>query len=233
MPDEIILLSERINTDPLVRMLLDANPLLGISHADTLGKLRRAIDPGRRQRLISYHSGVIVPADILDAVGPAYNFHPGPPTRPGLFPATWALYEGDARFGATVHEMTPRVDDGPIVGVGWFDIEPDMSILEVDAITHDLMRDLFRQLAPLFANADGRLDPIDIRWSGARTTRADYNRLLNLPSDVDEEEFNRRLRAVGIGPEHALHFTLHGRKFRMEVDEMGDVVIGGERVDIK
>ncbi len=232
MPDEIILLSERINTDPLVAMLTGANPALAIRHADTLGKLRAAIDPSRRQRLISYHSGVIVPAEILAAIGPAYNFHPGPPNRPGLYPAVWALYEGDARFGATVHEMTPRVDDGAIVGVGWFDIEPEMTILEVDAVTHELMRDLFRQLAALLACADGRLEPVDVAWGGAKTTRKDYDGLLELPVDVDETEFNRRLRAVGIGPEHALHFTLHGRKFRMEVDDMGDIVIGGEKVEI-
>jgi methionyl-tRNA formyltransferase len=231
MPDEIILLSERINTDPLVSMLTGANPSLAIRHADTLGKLRAAIDTGKRQRLISYHSGVIVPADILDAVGPAYNFHPGPPDRPGLYPAVWALYEGDARFGATVHEMTPKVDDGPIVGVGWFDIEPAMTIVEVDAVTHELMRDLFRQLAGLLACADGRLEPVEVAWSGRKTTRKHYEALLELPVDVDEIEFNRRLRAVGIGPEHALHFTLHGRKFRMEVDDMGDIVIGGEKLE--
>tara|TARA_R110002110_G_scaffold127234_8_gene306081 strand:- start:7136 stop:7834 length:699 start_codon:yes stop_codon:yes gene_type:complete len=232
MPDDIILLSERINTDPLVTMLTAANPALVIHHADTLAKLRRVIDPDRQQRLISYHTSVIVPAEILDTVGPAYNFHAGPPNRPGLFPGTWALYEGDRRFGATVHEMAATVDSGPIVGLGWFDIEPAMTILEVDSLTHEVMRDLFRQLAPLLANADGRLEPVGIQWSGRKTTRRDYDALLEMPSDVDAFEFHRRLRAVGVGPEHALHFYLHGQKFALDVGDMGDIVIGGEKVEI-
>lgn len=232
MPDDIILLSERINTDPLVTMLTGANPALVIHHADTLAKLRRVIDPSRRQRLISYHTSVIVPADILDAIGPAYNFHPGPPSRPGLYPGTWALYEGDRRFGATVHEMAATVDSGPVVGLGWFDIEPEMTILEVDSLTHDLMRDLFRQLVPLLATADGRLEPVGIPWSGRKTTRRDYEALLEMPPDVDAFEFHRRLRAVGVGPEHALHFYLHGQKFALDVGDMGDIVIGGEKVEI-
>ena len=68
--------------------------------------------------------------------------------------------------------------------------------------------------------------------SGRKTTRRDYEALLEMPPDVDAFEFHRRLRAVGVGPEHALHFYLHGQKFALDVGDMGDIVIGGEKVEI-
>ena len=88
-----------------------------------------AIDTGvlRRARLIAFSSPVIVPPDVLSALGfGAYNFHPGPPEYPGWAPAHFALYEGAAEFGATAHAMAERVDSGPIVAVSRFPIPSDI-----------------------------------------------------------------------------------------------------------
>src|SRR3974390_1041171 len=74
-------------------------------------------------RLVSFPTGTIVPASMLKALGHgAYNFHPGPPQYPGWAPAHFALYEGAAEFGATVHVMTERVDSGAIVDAALFPI---------------------------------------------------------------------------------------------------------------
>ena len=52
---------------------------------------------------------------MLDAfAGPSYNFHPGPPNRPGRYPSVFALYDNARHFGITVHEMLPKVDSGAI-----------------------------------------------------------------------------------------------------------------------
>ena len=64
---------------------------------------------------------MIVPAEILNALpSPAYNFHPGPPDYPGIFPSVYALYDGAAAFGVTLNEMIREVDAGPIIAVERF-----------------------------------------------------------------------------------------------------------------
>jgi methionyl-tRNA formyltransferase len=67
--------------------------------------------------LLSVHCRHAIHADLLGLprVG-AFNLHPGPlPERAGLHPPSWALYEGAAEHGVTLHHMTPSLDGGAIV----------------------------------------------------------------------------------------------------------------------
>src|SRR6516164_8934957 len=108
----------------LAALLREHNPALAFRGAVTRDELL-AIAPEelRDARLVAFTSGVVVPSDVLDALGHgAYNFHPGPPDYPGWAPAHFALYEGAETFGATAHVMAARVDSGPIVGIEPFEI---------------------------------------------------------------------------------------------------------------
>lgn len=67
-------------------------------------------------RLISFCSDVIVPQDIIASMkGGCFNFHSGPPERPGYRPYAFALADGDTAFGVTFHRMTAAVDAGTIL----------------------------------------------------------------------------------------------------------------------
>ena len=73
--------------------------------------------------LVCFSTGVIVPAAVIARLdGPAYNFHAASPDYPGRDIHHFAVYRGVRRFGATAHKLAARVDTGPIVGVGWFDV---------------------------------------------------------------------------------------------------------------
>ena len=66
--------------------------------------------------ILNVHSLYIVPPEVLRAppLG-AYNLHPGPlPRYAGLNAPSWAIYNGEARHGVTVHRMEPGIDTGPI-----------------------------------------------------------------------------------------------------------------------
>ena len=54
--------------------------------------------------------------------------------------------------------------------------------------------------------------------------------MCELPSDINEEEFALRYRAVGEGPEHALYVNFHGCRFRMENTTGDGRVYSGGRV---
>jgi methionyl-tRNA formyltransferase len=192
---------------------------------------RAIADVTPQTRLVSFASEVIVPASVLAALpGPAYNFHPGPPEYPGLFPSVHALYDGRTEFAITLHEMLPQVDSGAIIAVNRFQILPGSDRLALDSATFRLMLEMFGQWAERLAAVDTPLPRQRTSWSGPRRTRADFEALCELGEDPTPEEFARRLRAVGEGPEHALTFTRFGRRFRLVSDAAGAVVRGGVKI---
>ena len=92
---DIVLLTQSAEGAVLGKILREYNPLLHtvvVSDKTALDTLPR--DGLANARLLSFCSPVIVPADLLKAFpGPSYNFHPGPPDRPGRFPSVFAIYE--------------------------------------------------------------------------------------------------------------------------------------------
>jgi methionyl-tRNA formyltransferase len=73
----------------------------------------------RRDRvdlLLNVHSLFVVHADVVDAphIG-SFNLHPGPlPQYAGLNVPSWAIYNGEASHGVTLHRMDSGIDTGPI-----------------------------------------------------------------------------------------------------------------------
>ena len=99
-------------------------------------------------RLVSFGAGVIVPADVLRRLsGRAYNFHPGPPAYPGIFPSVFALYEGALHFGVTLHEMAAQVDSGPIVAVDSFAVPATWDRMALDTAAFTALMALLQRPA--------------------------------------------------------------------------------------
>lgn len=66
---------------------------------------------------------VLTPAFVERFAGRMLNIHPSLlPKYPGLHTHARALEAGDAQAGCTVHEVTPVLDDGPILGQARVDI---------------------------------------------------------------------------------------------------------------
>jgi phosphoribosylglycinamide formyltransferase-1 len=60
---------------------------------------------------------VLTPAFVNRFAGRMLNIHPSLlPKYPGLHTHQRALDAGDTEAGCTVHEVTPVLDDGPILG---------------------------------------------------------------------------------------------------------------------
>jgi len=76
--------------------------------------------------LININSTVLLPASILTLPrAGALNMHPGLlPEYAGLHTHQWALRNGEAECGATIHFIEPRVDAGDIVVQRRVPIEP-------------------------------------------------------------------------------------------------------------
>jgi methionyl-tRNA formyltransferase len=218
---EIVLLTGAQEGPHLTDFLRKHNSELTITHAQTRDELTLALHPSRPGiRLIGFCTSVVVPSALLAACEcQAYNFHPGPPTHPGRHPASFAIYEGAVRFGATAHEMLPKVDSGSIVGVEWFDMPPQPRLSQLEGLTFDAAVRLFSRLGPALATSAAPLAPSDTAWSGRKSTQRDFDALCRIPPDITAPELERRLRAFADGLPGALSLTLHGHRFRLAVEE--------------
>jgi methionyl-tRNA formyltransferase len=219
MPNTIILLTGSTQQQrALAALLSEHNPALAFRFALTLDDLVGIeLEVMRGARLVSFTSGVIVPAAMLEQLGHgAYNFHPGPPHYPGWAPAHFALYENARTFGATAHAMAARVDSGPIVGVDLFAIPEAIAVRELEQLAFVQLAHLFWRMSRDIACAPGALQALPVAWSGTRSTQRMYRELCDMPAGISAAELRRRIRAFddacrGI----PLTVTLHGRRFRL------------------
>jgi hypothetical protein len=96
------------------------------------------VKPGDRPAdlAVSVFYDRILPAEFLAGFGRALNIHNGPlPRYRGVSPINWALKNGERSHGVTIHEISPGIDDGPIVAQLTYSIYPE----------HDEVEDVYRR----------------------------------------------------------------------------------------
>lgn len=214
---EIVLLTGPREATHLTVFFRRQNPELEVTLTETREDLAVALYPRRPGvRLIAFCTPTVVPADLLGRLdGQAYNFHPGPPTYPGRHPASFAIYEGAKRFGATVHEMVASVDSGPIVGVEWFDMPAAPRLAQVEGMAAEAAVDLLQKFGPHLATSLAPLPPSGDKWSGRPSRQHDFDAMCELTADIDPVELDRRVRAFADGLKGTLYIPLHGHRFRI------------------
>ena len=68
----------------------------------------------------------IIKAWFIDKCKRIINLHNGPlPRYRGVSPINWALKNQEREHGVTIHEITPGIDDGPVVGQVKYSIYPE------------------------------------------------------------------------------------------------------------
>ena len=79
------------------------------------------------------------------------NIHNGPlPRYRGVSPINWALKNNETTHGVTIHEITPGIDDGPIISQVLFSIYPEHDeVIDVYKRCLDFGWQLFQYTIPL------------------------------------------------------------------------------------
>lgn len=119
--------------------------------------LPQLADPQWRPDLVfSVFYSRIIKAHFIDRCHRILNLHNGPlPRYRGVSPINWALKNGESHHGSTVHEITPGIDDGPILSQVLFSIDPERE----EVI--DVYRRCLRYGYALFEDTMARLDEIE------------------------------------------------------------------------
>lgn len=163
--------------------------------------------------LISFATGVIVPADLLAHFPEgAFNIHPASPDYPGRFPHHFAKFDGVARYGATAHVMTERVDDGPIIDVELADVESSASPAALMHQSEEAGCILFRRLAKTLAEGN-RPTAINIKWGKPKRGQRAFRSLCRISPLDSAETVHRKLDAVTVEGYQNAFVELHGQRF--------------------
>jgi methionyl-tRNA formyltransferase len=92
------------------------------------GRFQDALGGGERVDLaVSIFYDKIIRPEFIDSCQRIVNLHNGPlPRYRGVSPINWALKNGERSHGVTIHEITPGIDDGPIVSQVVYSIYPEL-----------------------------------------------------------------------------------------------------------
>ncbi|MGV1049412.1 MAG: formyltransferase family protein [Solirubrobacterales bacterium] len=113
---------------------------------------------GRFDLGVSVFYDRILSAEFIAAGGRLLNIHNGPlPRYRGVSPINWALKNGEPSHGVTIHEISPGIDDGPIVAQLVYSIYPEQDEVE-DVYRRALAYGwtLFEQTMPLLDRIEAR-----------------------------------------------------------------------------
>jgi len=110
-----------------------------------------ADDSASLDLVFSVFYSTIIRADFIDSCRRILNLHNAPlPRYRGVSPINWALKNGEREHGVTMHEITPGIDDGPIVAQLGYSIYPEFEEVEdVYARALDYGFALFAKTMPL------------------------------------------------------------------------------------
>ena len=110
----------------------------------------RDLDVGPVDLAVSVFYDKILKADFIDACGRVLNIHNSPlPRYRGVSPINWALKNGERMHGVTIHEITPGIDDGPVVAQLQYSIYPEFDeVVDVYKRALEYGWTLFQQTIP-------------------------------------------------------------------------------------
>ncbi|NOY97640.1 MAG: hypothetical protein GXP40_00335 [Chloroflexi bacterium] len=149
--------------------------------------------------IISYLSRWVVPKYLLErAKLAAINFHPASPDYPGIGCNNFALYDEVDEYGVTCHHMAPKVDTGGIIKVLRFPVFPADDVASVLARTYAYQLVLFYDVVSGIFKGEP-LPVSDETWTRTPFTRQEFNELMTITPDMDDEEIARRVRATSFG----------------------------------
>ncbi len=140
--------------------------------------------------VISFLSDKILRGKILEL--PNINFHPAPPKYPGRGGASYAIFNGDKEYGATAHQMTDKVDAGPIYKVRYCNVVPTWDCKTLFEVAENHCYHLLRDFVEHYSRK-GMWQETSIEWNGKAKTRKDFQEFLM----AGEFEYSTRMPHYG------------------------------------
>lgn len=169
--------------------------------------------------LISYLSPWVFPEYLLErASKAAINFHPGPPEYPGIGCTNFAIYNEEDKFGVTCHHMGPTPDTGDIIATRRFSLYEKDSVFSLTQRCYDHILSLFYDICHHILD-ESELPQSSDKWQRKPYTRKELNDLCKIDPEMDNEEIERRVKAVTFPDAPGAYIEIDGMKFTYEEEK--------------
>lgn len=159
----VLVLSNLPDAPGLTKAAAMGVPTAGVDHR-RFGTDRAGFEAAMTQHLDAARPDILCLAGFMRILTPAFisrwqgrmlNIHPSLlPKYPGLHTHAQALANHDADHGCTVHEVTPILDGGPILGQSRLQIHPDDTEASLAARVVPLEHALYPAVLRRFATGD-------------------------------------------------------------------------------
>lgn len=172
--------------------------------------------------LLSFGTSIIVPESflILPSVK-AINIHAASPDFPGRDPHHFAVYSGVTEYGATMHYMTKKVDDGPIIDTEMFEVSDSDTPRTLLEKANECGWILIERLL-VWLNKQVDLPASSRVWGDVKRTRKDFQQFCKIDVSISETELEKRIKAFHIDPYENLYVELYGHKFYLRAKKTGE-----------
>lgn len=150
----------------------------------------------------------------------AVNFHAAPlPEYRGVFGYNFAIYNGERRYGVTVHQLSGQFDRGDIIEVDRFDIDPDnITVRELVDLSDRHLIALFKKTFLRIKN-DEEIDFLK-QGEGRYYSRKDFEELKQIRDTDSADVIKRKIRAFWYPPYEGAYMVLQGEKFGLVTEDI-------------
>lgn len=167
--------------------------------------------------LISYNTNLIIAKEDLEKCEHCFNIHAASPRFPGRDPHHWAKYTRAKVYGATLHYMTEKVDNGPIVKVNRFEIEeqdrPGDILKKANKEALQLLDYIFTALSN---SKEIKIDHQE-QWDSKKFKRSDLIKICDLTDLTDPNEFDLRVQSFYSDKYPNLYIKKFDQKFYLKL----------------
>jgi len=196
----LLVLSDRLFFNRLLRVVKSLGIPVELSLVRNLSELKTIpIQVKKTSRLVSIFSTEIIPKELLNAFGyGCYNLHPGSHCYPGWRAWSFAIMNNEDHFGLTLHEMTPKVDEGLIIQEKRFPRDPQSTEQDFFKNVGYFVERFFNSFPAFFLSA--ALSPqVDLKWVGVKFRKRDVQELILINEEIKIELLIALIRAFGFG----------------------------------
>ena len=154
----------------------------------------------------------------------AINFHPAPRWYRGSGGINWAVYNNDKSFGATVHLMNEKIDNGPIIHASNFPILKNYNYVSIQRRAYlESIKVFKRIITGLLKNHQIYLNRKinyckmkKIIWKGRVRKINEIDYMQKIKFNYSKEKIKKIIKATNI-KDYPVYIDLHGYKFEFKL----------------
>lgn len=142
------------------------------------------------------------------------NFHPAPlPEYKGVGGYNLAILEGLQKWGVSAHFVDQEIDNGPIIKVKRFPIDPALETARsLEQKTQRELEAIFWEVMDLVATAPDRVSSY-ANGPGAYLTRTELEKMKVI--DIERDDIDRKVRAFWFPPYDGAFIEVAGVKYTL------------------